>query len=174
MKIGEAGEAFFVFETDDDVPEDLITSPILQPTRPEEGTDIPTDRFGARQDPDEPENRVHPDDATETPAPEQTTVEEPEFLDLNAEPTPQLTTRPSHRKRPSTLSISSTGPDSPTDSPSQPSATPASMLSMEETQDERVDRALKVVQESMAVNEVQYKHGKFTFNFKLLLVLIHF
>ncbi|KAJ7930124.1 nuclear elongation and deformation protein 1 [Mycena leptocephala] len=133
MKIGEAGEAFFVFETDDDVPEDLITSPILQPTRPEEGTDIPTDRFGARQDPDEPENRVHPDDATETPAPEQTTVEEPEFLDLNAEPTPQLTTRPSH-------------------------PTPASMLSMEETQDERVDRALKVVQESMAVNEVQYKH----------------
>jgi hypothetical protein len=45
---------------------------------------------------------------------------------------------------------------------------------MEETQDERVDRALKVVQESMAVNEVQYKHGKFTFNFNLLLVLIHF
>ena len=32
MKIGEAGEAFFVFETDDDVPADLITSPILQPT----------------------------------------------------------------------------------------------------------------------------------------------
>ena len=31
MKIGEAGEAFFVFETDDDVPEDLITSPLLQP-----------------------------------------------------------------------------------------------------------------------------------------------
>ena len=32
MKIGEAGEAFFVFETDDDVPADLITSPIIQPT----------------------------------------------------------------------------------------------------------------------------------------------
>lgn len=32
MKIGEAGEAFFVFETDEDVPADLITSPILQPT----------------------------------------------------------------------------------------------------------------------------------------------
>lgn len=29
MKIGDAGEAFFVFETDDDVPEELITSPIL-------------------------------------------------------------------------------------------------------------------------------------------------
>lgn len=32
MKIGEAGEAFFVFETDDDVPDSLITSPIIQPT----------------------------------------------------------------------------------------------------------------------------------------------
>ncbi|KAH7105602.1 LNS2-domain-containing protein [Auriculariales sp. MPI-PUGE-AT-0066] len=29
MKIGEAGEAFWVFETDDDVPEELITSPAL-------------------------------------------------------------------------------------------------------------------------------------------------
>lgn len=34
MKIGEAGEAFFVFETDGDVPEDLITSPLLEPTQP--------------------------------------------------------------------------------------------------------------------------------------------
>lgn len=34
MKIGDAGEAFFVFETEDDVPDDLITSPILQATTP--------------------------------------------------------------------------------------------------------------------------------------------
>ena len=39
MKIGEAGEAFFVFETDDDVPADLITSPILQPTIPDDAQD---------------------------------------------------------------------------------------------------------------------------------------
>lgn len=39
MKIGEAGEAFFVFETDDDVPADLITSPILHPTIPDDGQD---------------------------------------------------------------------------------------------------------------------------------------
>ena len=39
MKIGEAGEAFFVFETDDDVPADLITSPILQPTVPDDAQD---------------------------------------------------------------------------------------------------------------------------------------
>jgi phosphatidate phosphatase LPIN len=32
MKIGDAGEAFFVFETDEDVPDELITSPLLQPT----------------------------------------------------------------------------------------------------------------------------------------------
>jgi phosphatidate phosphatase PAH1 len=34
MKIGEAGEAFFVFETDEeDVPEDLLTSPLLEATK---------------------------------------------------------------------------------------------------------------------------------------------
>ncbi|KAJ8086959.1 lipin Ned1 [Marasmius tenuissimus] len=32
MKIGEAGEAFFIFETDDDVPDDLVTSPLLKAT----------------------------------------------------------------------------------------------------------------------------------------------
>ncbi|TIA92380.1 hypothetical protein E3P99_00680 [Wallemia hederae] len=31
MKVGDAGEAFFVFETDIDVPEDLQTSPIISP-----------------------------------------------------------------------------------------------------------------------------------------------
>jgi len=34
MKIGEAGEAFFVFETEEDVPADLITSPVLHATVP--------------------------------------------------------------------------------------------------------------------------------------------
>jgi phosphatidate phosphatase LPIN len=161
MKIGEAGEAFFVFETDDDVPEDLITSPLLQPTRPDEGTDIPTDRFGARQDPDEQRDLVHPDDAAGAAV--ESPVEEPEFLDLNAGPsssTPpstSTTVRPSNSKRPSTLSISSTGGESP----SPPSAAPAPMLSMEETQDQRVDQALKVVRATMEAREVQYKPGTF-------------
>lgn len=31
MKVGDTGEAFFVFETDQDVPEDLQTSPITGP-----------------------------------------------------------------------------------------------------------------------------------------------
>lgn len=30
MKVGEAGEAFFVFETEHEVPEEFQTSPILQ------------------------------------------------------------------------------------------------------------------------------------------------
>ena len=32
MKLGEGGEAFFVFETSDDIPEGLQTSPIISPT----------------------------------------------------------------------------------------------------------------------------------------------
>lgn len=39
MKIGEAGEAFFVFETEDEVPDELITSPILKPQ--EDGDESP-------------------------------------------------------------------------------------------------------------------------------------
>lgn len=51
MKIGDAGEAFFVFETEGDIPEDLITSPILEATEPEEAhSDIQTGRFGGKAD----------------------------------------------------------------------------------------------------------------------------
>jgi len=51
MKIGEAGEAFFVFETDEDVPADLMTSPILQATNPSDAQleqQQHTGRFGAQ------------------------------------------------------------------------------------------------------------------------------
>jgi len=58
MKIGEAGEAFFVFETDEDVPEDLMTSPILQATNIDSGSraavgggEQKTGRFGAKDEP---------------------------------------------------------------------------------------------------------------------------
>ena len=39
MKLGEGGEAFFVFETFDDVPEDLQTSPIVSPATSPRGLD---------------------------------------------------------------------------------------------------------------------------------------
>ncbi|KAI0253971.1 Lipin/Ned1/Smp2-domain-containing protein [Lactifluus subvellereus] len=61
MKIGEAGEAFFVFETDDDVPDDLITSPLLEPTQPISPDPLPLGDIS--------------DDAV---------GQEPEFLDLDA------------------------------------------------------------------------------------------
>ena len=51
MKIGEAGEAFFVFETDEDVPDELLTSPILQPTKLDPQVtqeDTKTGRFGSK------------------------------------------------------------------------------------------------------------------------------
>lgn len=68
MKIGEAGEAFFVFETEADVPEDLITSPILEATQVGESNAsadarVKAGKFGAKED-----------------------IEEPEALDLDAEP----------------------------------------------------------------------------------------
>jgi phosphatidate phosphatase LPIN len=31
MKVGEGGEAFFVFQTDGDIPEDMQTSPVVSP-----------------------------------------------------------------------------------------------------------------------------------------------
>ncbi|KAF9057891.1 Lipin/Ned1/Smp2-domain-containing protein [Panaeolus papilionaceus] len=91
MKIGEAGEAFFVFETEDDVPPDLITSPILQPTIPEESKDqqpeeqVKADRFGAKQDTDHPE-ATQPEIPVNAPnheQHEQPLTTEPEFLDLD-------------------------------------------------------------------------------------------
>jgi len=75
MKIGEAGEAFFVFETDSDVPDDLITSPLLEPTEPVSPDSLPLEdfgRFGAR----------HRSDLTNDGL-----GQEPDFLDLNASST---------------------------------------------------------------------------------------
>ncbi|KIJ56944.1 hypothetical protein M422DRAFT_23082 [Sphaerobolus stellatus SS14] len=80
MKIGEAGEAFFVFETDEDVPEDLVTSPLLKATETGDATqprDPRTGRFGAKED---------QETATESrqPSPVDGISQEPEFLDLDA------------------------------------------------------------------------------------------
>ena len=73
MKVGEAGEAFFVFETDSDVPDDLITSPLLEPTQPVSPDPPPAGdfgRFGTRN-----RSGDFTDDGLS---------QEPDFLDLNA------------------------------------------------------------------------------------------
>ncbi len=68
MKLGEGGEAFFVFETSDNIPEDLQTSPLVSattsPALPAEGSP--------------------------------SSLQEPEFLDLSSEgkPIPRRNSRP--------------------------------------------------------------------------------
>jgi phosphatidate phosphatase LPIN len=72
MKLGDGGEAFFVFETSDNIPEDLQTSPLVSPASspPLRADTIPS-----------------------------THLQEPEFLDISTEhtngrPISEKTTRP--------------------------------------------------------------------------------
>ena len=76
MKIGEAGEAFFIFETAGDVPDELITSPLLEATRSPD-IHVQTGRFGASDEEDQ-----SAEDSGQLPQ------SEPDFLDLNAPSTP--------------------------------------------------------------------------------------
>lgn len=93
MKIGEAGEAFFIFETEADVPEDLITSPLLEATNPDKPTATAEGgRFGSHQ-------------ADDQSTADQGASQEPEYFDLNA---------------PSPEDRSHSGPSTPTNSNSQP------------------------------------------------------
>jgi phosphatidate phosphatase LPIN len=72
MKIGEAGEAFFVFETDAEVPDDLITSPILEATRvgsTNTSADVQTGKFGSKGAGNTPDG----------------STQEPEYFDLDAD-----------------------------------------------------------------------------------------
>lgn len=84
MKIGEAGEAFFIFETAGDVPDELITSPLLEATRSPEiqGQDAqirqPGDHGGTDQD---------------AGSLGQLPQSEPDFLDLNAPSPPPTSTQ---------------------------------------------------------------------------------
>ena len=75
MKIGEAGEAFFIFETAGDVPDELITSPLLEATRSPDiqGQDAQARRFGVNEERDQDVENL-----------EQLSQPEPDFLDLNA------------------------------------------------------------------------------------------
>ncbi|KAJ3836453.1 nuclear elongation and deformation protein 1 [Lentinula raphanica] len=181
MKIGEAGEAFFIFETDDDVPEDLITSPLLRPTTPvneEPGAiaDGESTRFGTKQesgetlDTDEPE----PLDLNALPSPPEEDVRL--GTDLNdhispSEPSTSYTHNPSAstssattsspsiepqptRRRASTVSVSTPHISSLPSPPPTPIRTPA-----EKEQDERADAALRTSGREVHVPEVRYQDG---------------
>ncbi|KAG9086812.1 hypothetical protein FS749_003367 [Ceratobasidium sp. UAMH 11750] len=98
MKIGEAGEAFFVFETDEEVPEELMTSPLLEPVRPGQssktvtGADRPAGRFGAKKARAEEERSLLNDvlvSSDEGPRSGVTSDQEPEFLDLSEPSVPR-------------------------------------------------------------------------------------
>jgi len=70
MKLGEGGEAFFVFETSDNIPEDLQTSPLVSPAS---SPPLPAETSSASG------------------------LQEPEFLDLTTENDrliPERSTRP--------------------------------------------------------------------------------
>jgi phosphatidate phosphatase LPIN len=185
MKIGEAGEAFFVFETDEDVPDDLITSPILHPTRPDEvaqnDAGVPSERLDATQGPDNEQNaeseqelRTHLNGEDEVPR-KDSDIQEPEFLDLNALPSPprddddplknvnitpkQTFSMPSMVRRPSHISITQ-----PTQALPSPPPTPGNLRGTHipemMAQDERVDRAITAVHQDLHVPEVDYRRSE--------------
>ncbi|KAH0587899.1 hypothetical protein H2248_006651 [Termitomyces sp. 'cryptogamus'] len=170
MKIGDAGEAFFVFETDGDVPDDLITSPILQPTRPDEPK-VGADGRGMKGADLEP--KLQPDDQDTTRVKNEESVpkespedQEPDFLDLDAQPskpvqvdgetvfnlTPnqavvQLTNEQSQSRR------EVPGLPSP---PLTPTRRPSNLTPEMAEQDQRVDAALKSFRDHIEVSPVDF------------------
>jgi phosphatidate phosphatase LPIN len=190
MKIGEAGEAFFVFETDDDVPDDLITSPLLQPTRPHEAglkdAGVPTgsDNLGVRQSPDGGER-----DGQDLTAYTENVLrkgeldtQEPEFLDLDALPsraeedalanvdtTHKPLAPPPFSEESPQASMSQQG--RPAQSLPSPPLTPTHnrpVLDIEEmlVQDKRVDEAIKAANSTFFEPEVEYRHGQWQLNLR--------
>ncbi|CAA7260114.1 unnamed protein product [Cyclocybe aegerita] len=168
MKIGEAGEAFFVFETDDDVPEDLITSPIIQPTVPDGQEDVEKkdpvdqDRFGAEDAPEDVEKVSRSEDGRMRV--------EPDFLDLDGgsrseEHTEDTKTTPQQkhnvpkfvRKSVSRATISQSSLPSPP--PSRERSIERSRTPEMDEQDRRVDAALKALNGAAHVPEVEYHQG---------------
>ena len=52
MKLGEGGEAFFVFETSDEIPEALQTSPLISPTTSPQALSAQDPASAVLQEPD--------------------------------------------------------------------------------------------------------------------------
>jgi phosphatidate phosphatase LPIN len=166
MKIGEAGEAFFVFETEEDVPEDLITSPLLEATRPEDtqagDADVRMDRSSAKQDVDGVDLEKEVMQASQ----------EPDFLDLNASPGPQETSFPSqsmtpphpqHSRNISGISLSKPAQSLPSPPPSLPSS-PSSLLARTASPAKRTDEAVSSLLEQVNEPKVDYKQGESIFS----------
>ncbi|KAL0950260.1 hypothetical protein HGRIS_010241 [Hohenbuehelia grisea] len=173
MKIGEAGEAFFVFETEEDIPDDLVTSPILQPTRPDEAkahtaTDVPTDRFGAKQDSDDAEESLN-DAQTQKAEAELEENQEPEFLDLNAsqqqeQESGEDTSVSEPPKEPFGLPEAEAAQSLPSPPPSPrmqgSSATPSTFLAVNEPGPvHEVDKLLEKAEKTVHIHDVDYKDG---------------
>lgn len=177
MKIGEAGEAFFVFETDEDVPADLITSPILQATIPgtEENQDtveesVNTEYLGPKPGKEE-STQAHEDEALNKLGDEH--IIEPDFLDLDGRPseedtmedvrtTPKQTYKipKSLRKSESRATINQASALSlPSPPPSRDHSSEKSHTPDMKEQDKRVDAALEALGAKSHVPEVDYHHG---------------
>jgi phosphatidate phosphatase LPIN len=156
MKIGEAGEAFFVFETDDDVPADLITSPILQPTIPVDALNKPPEELVDH-------GRLPRKEEKDTIAEVRV---EPDFLDLDAgsrnvdkdiRTTPRQTyTVPKPLRRNSSRA---TIMPSPSFSFYHPAPGSLGDTPVMVEQDQRVDAALKNLANEAHVPQVEYHPG---------------
>ncbi|KAJ7591588.1 nuclear elongation and deformation protein 1 [Mycena floridula] len=132
MKIGEAGEAFFIFETDDDVPDNLITSPLLQPT----------DEVAS--DPSEQELQPEFLDLDASPeSPASGKYGKVKSARPSNQPTPSQIRVHSH-----TRSVPSVPPTPSTEEPPQ-----------SDEVDKRADEALAKVRKEVHVPEVQYTDG---------------
>lgn len=158
MKVGEAGEAFFVFETDDDIPDDLITSPLLEATQTaaETHADVPTGKFGTEQGQDE--------DVDQDRLPEEA-AQEPEYLDLDAEskdqPNAPSTEPPKLHQGLFAEAISSL--PSPPPSPTLSGITPSSLLAAVGTKLDplrKVDQFMHSNQGEGRTPEVSYQPGE--------------
>ncbi|KAL7422980.1 lipin Ned1 [Cryptotrichosporon argae] len=76
MKVGEAGEAFFVLETEEDVPEELMTSPVVMAT---DATDLPPSPSASDEDFLHRPPRPSPDDERDQHPPSTVTLTQQPF-----------------------------------------------------------------------------------------------
>lgn len=158
MKIGEAGEAFFVFETEDDIPDDLITSPLLEATQPADSP-APTGRFGTKQDKSEDQDGDIEAEISEG-------VQEPDFFDLDAMPKDQSSpgTPPPEEKSPQVpVSEPNSSLPSPPPDPTLSGLTPSSLLAPTGTKMDsqwNADEYLRSKQSEVHTPNVSYKHGE--------------